>query len=407
MIITDIPGQLPLPKRGHEVGWVQQHLGDLCCDAVAASPRFRGTQEAADVAQAQFDVTGYATRRNEVLPRSRRGASGLSPYIRHGLLPLPRVWNGIEGPGRDVAKFRDELLWQEYARHVYARFGYETRNPIRYEPRDVMSIKSANPWDRDMACVDLAIGELEDTGWMVNQTRMWMASHWNVRHGAHWRDGEDHFFRHLLDGSRAANRLGWQWTIGAGTGKAYGFSRSQVENRAPGLCDGCEKRHSCPIEKWPNAQDLASSPGDPRVRGVHSVDEFAGPTTIEVSGDAGAVWLTAESLGDDDPAFATYRELPAVFVFDEPLLATLQLSGKRLVFLAERLSEIAEVRSLIVLRGDPATVLRSIPLATTFTPVPGWHQRRAALNVVSLHPWLWLRRPSRGSVASFSAWNKR
>ena len=53
------------------------------------------------------------------------------------------------------------------------------------------------------------------------------------------RDGEDVFFRHLLDGSRAANRIGWQWTVGALTGKPYGFSRWQVEKRAPGLCDTC------------------------------------------------------------------------------------------------------------------------------------------------------------------------
>jgi hypothetical protein len=39
-----------------------------------------------------------------------------------------------------------------------------------------------------------------------------------------------------LDGSRAANLLGWQWTVGAGTGKPCGFARWQVEKRAPQLC---------------------------------------------------------------------------------------------------------------------------------------------------------------------------
>ncbi|MEM1249476.1 MAG: deoxyribodipyrimidine photolyase, partial [Acidobacteriota bacterium] len=52
---------------------------------------------AADAALAAFDVRGYAARRNEVLPRSRRGASALSPYIRHGLLTLPRAWDAVEG----------------------------------------------------------------------------------------------------------------------------------------------------------------------------------------------------------------------------------------------------------------------------------------------------------------------
>ncbi len=89
-----------------------------------------------------------------------------------------------------------------------------------------------------MACVDATVGELERDGWLVNQTRMWLASHWAVREGARWQDGEDRFFAHLLDGSRAANRLGWQWTTGVGSSKPYGFSRSQVEKRAPQLCAG-------------------------------------------------------------------------------------------------------------------------------------------------------------------------
>ena len=69
-------------------------------------------------------MTGYAARRNEVWPPERRGASRLSPYIRHGLIDLPR--RGTRSPTPRPAtcgRFRDELLWQEYARHLYARLG--------------------------------------------------------------------------------------------------------------------------------------------------------------------------------------------------------------------------------------------------------------------------------------------
>jgi deoxyribodipyrimidine photo-lyase len=41
----------------------------------------KGGQTAADQALATLDITGYAAKRSEVLPRSRRGASVLSPYI--------------------------------------------------------------------------------------------------------------------------------------------------------------------------------------------------------------------------------------------------------------------------------------------------------------------------------------
>ena len=95
---------------------------------------------------------------------------------------------------------------------------------------------------------------------MVNQTRMWLASQWAVRAGADWREGEQEMFAHLLDGSRAANGLGWQWTIGTGSGKAYGFSRWQVQKRAPQLCRRCPLRDACPIEDWPEVEPGPRSP---------------------------------------------------------------------------------------------------------------------------------------------------
>jgi deoxyribodipyrimidine photo-lyase len=118
------------------------------------------------------------------------------------------------------------------------------------------------------------------------------------------------------------------------------------------------------------------------------------------------VWLTAESLGDDDPALAAHPELPAVFVFDEPLLRQLRLASKRLVFLTERLAELATSRPVEVHLGDPAVVLQGRKLATTFTPVPKARHLRAALDVVETHPWPWLVRPTSGSVESFSAWRR-
>jgi deoxyribodipyrimidine photo-lyase len=241
----------------------------------------------------------------------------------------------------------------------------------------------------------------------VNQTRMWMASQWTVRHGANWRDGEDHFFRHLLDGSRAANRLGWQWTVGAGTGKAYGFSRWQVEKRAPRMCDSCEVRNRCPIEKWPAEVPLEAVEANPKLRSIADVDSVSGPRKPVVNAVPEVVWITAESLGDDDPAMAAHPDLPVVFVFDAALLASLQLSGKRLVFLAQRLAELGETRKLTVELASPVDVLAGTAVATTFVPVPGWRRRANAIEPVAVHPWPWLRRPTNGSVASFSAWNNR
>ena len=116
------------------------------------------------------------------------------------------------------------------------------------------------------------------------------------------------------------------------------------------------------------------------------------------------MWLTAESLGVDDPALSADPDRPAVFVFDEPLLRRLRLSGKRLVFLAQTLGELADRRPLEVHRGDPVVELAGRRLATTYAPVPGWSRRSARLDVVELHPWPWLRRPTNAPLRSYSAW---
>ena len=393
---------LPSPPTDREgvVAWVDEHLGHLACDEVRASP-VRGGQAAADAALASLDLTGYATRRSEVHPVQGRGATRLSPYIRHGLLPLPAVWAAAAGaPARDRVKFRDELLWQEYARHLYARVGRATAEPLRFAEPVGTGPWEGEPWRQDMACMAATTTELHEEGWLVNQTRMWLASQHSVRAGRDWREGAQEMYRHLLDGSPAANRLGWQWAIGTGTGKVYGFSRWQVEKRAPGLCLTCPLRRACPVQDWPEAE------AGPRVEppaGLAGGPTDAGPSEVQVTGEAEAVWLTAESLGDTDPALAAHPDLPAVFVFDEPLLARLRLSGKRLVFLAEALAELGAQVHL----GDPVAELAGRPLAATWTYVPGFTRRAAQLDVVALHPWPWLRRPGSGSLRSYSAWAGR
>lgn len=396
---------LPPPEPGAEAQWVGQHLGGLFAGPVAPSTRFRGGQAAADAALDGFDVRGYASRRNEVWPPGARGASGLSPWIRHGLIILPRAWKHVEGgPARDVEKFRDELMWQEYARHLYARLGSGIGRPLRASPAPDRGSSFDQVIDRRMACIDLVAGELEDDGWMVNQTRMWLASHWAVRHGAAWERGELWMRRRLLDGSRAANAVGWQWTAGTATGKRYGFARGQVERRAPGICEGCDLRQACPIERWPADDVPVRLDPDPRLKADPDPGATAGPSSPEGHGEPEAVWITAESLGDDDPALAAHPGLPAVFVFDEGYLARLRPAPKRLVFITECLSDLATRRPVEVHRGDPAQVLAGRPVAATYTPVPGWRTRAAAIGPIQIHPWPWLRRPATGSLASFSAW---
>jgi len=384
---------------------VERQLNHLLTDPVVASPNIRGGQTAANAALQAFDVVGYAATRNQVLPESTRGASRLSPYIRHGLLSLSEVWRAVAGPTADVSKFRDELLWQEYSRHLYARLGMRLHENLRFEvPWEGEFSKKA--WPRDMACVDLALSGLESDGWLVNQTRMWLASHYTVRSGAGWLSGQEFFHRHLLDGSRAANLLGWQWTVGAGTGKQYGFARWQVEKRAPQLCAGCPLNRHCPIEKFPVDQDtrMVAEP-DRRLLTDDDLATTRGPAAVIRRARPRHVVLTIESLGDDDPALAVHPDLPVVFIFDEPALAKLRLSSKRLVFYVETLRDLATRRDLVVHLGDPQQIAAELDAAITWAPVPSFAKYET--TAAELHPWPWLVEPQAGSLMSFSAWRQK
>ena len=178
-----------------------------------------------------------------------------------------------------------------------------------------------------------------------------------------------------------------------------GFSRWQVEKRAPGMCRQCPHRAACPIDAWPDepAQQAVAWPAE--------VD-LTGPSDVLTESNPDTVWLTAESLGVTDPALECNPALPVIFVFDEPLLARLRLDGKRLVFLTEALAELAEERDLELRLGDPRHELADRALAVTHAPVPGFATRGAALNLAEVHPWPWLRHPRSGSVKSFSSWRR-
>jgi deoxyribodipyrimidine photo-lyase len=147
-----------------------------------------------------------------------------------------------------------------------------------------------------MACMDLTAGELERDGWLVNQTRMWLASQWAVRGGRDWREGERRFFAHLLDGSAAANLLGWQWTAGTTTGRPYGFSRWQVEKRAPGLCRTCPLAGACPVQSRPRTGPVRRLSAPALLRADPDPEATGGPR------EPSANWPKAPRPIGTDPA---------------------------------------------------------------------------------------------------------
>jgi deoxyribodipyrimidine photo-lyase len=361
----------------------------------------RGGQTAANEALENLDITRYAADRSEVLPLNRRGATVLSPYIRHNLLTLKQVWATVkDAPFKDREKFQDELMWQEYARHLYARIGTHFFENLRFEQeRDA----DGDGWNRDMHCIDQVVKELETDGWLVNQTRMWLASHWTVRNGKGWLHGQERMYQNLLDGSRAANLLGWQWTVGS-AGKPYGFSRWQVEKRAPGLCQKCPLKKACPIQEFPEEQTLPQLERLALLDHDPNLEKTTGPKTVIRTAEPKEVLITIDSMGDADPALIANPELPVVFVFNKDALSKLQLSSKRIHFYLETLQDLATRRNLKVYLGNPYEYAKENPVAVTYAPVPSFGKFS---EIAELHPYPWLRAPHDRNIQSFTAWRAK
>jgi deoxyribodipyrimidine photo-lyase len=254
-----------------------------------------------------------------------------------------------------------------------------------------------------MACIDMVVSELEEDGWLVNQTRMWLASHWTVRNGRGWLIGQERMYQNLLDGSRAANLLGWQWTVGS-AGKPYGFARWQVEKRAPGICFKCPLKKNCPIQQFPEEHQLNRVEPLELLARDPNLSKTTGPTSVVANANPEVVLLTVDSLGDADPALVANPDLPVVFVFNRQALAKLQLSSKRLFFYLETLQDLASRRNLTVFIGDPYQYAADHKVALTYAPVPSFEK---FTGVAELHPFLWLKKPHAQNVQSFTAWRQK
>ena len=163
----------PLNLDAHPLEIIERDFQGLYSGEPGLSS-IKGGQTAANTALNKLDITRYADDRSEVLPREKRGATVLSPYIRHNILTLQQVFDSVQGaPFKDREKFRDELFWQEYARHLYARLGTRLFSNLRF---DVERTKEGEGWNRELLCINTVLQELETDGWLVNQTRMWLAS---------------------------------------------------------------------------------------------------------------------------------------------------------------------------------------------------------------------------------------
>jgi deoxyribodipyrimidine photo-lyase len=180
-------------------------------------------------------IARYAEARDRL---DLAGTSGLSPYLRFGMLSARQAMvaarSALEaspsaGAREGAETWLNELIWREFyisilyhvpgVRHQSFRAAYRA---IAWE-NDEAAFDAWREGRTGYPVVDAAMRALVTTGWMHNRARMIVASFLVKDLLIDWRWGERWFMQHLVDGDPAANNGGWQWTAGTGTDAAPYF----------------------------------------------------------------------------------------------------------------------------------------------------------------------------------------
>ena len=214
-----------------------------------------GGRQAAEERLKQIDAKRYARSRNHL----NGAVTGLSPYIRHGVITLAEVRDAVFqriNNRDDGSKLINELGWRDFWQRMWLELG----DRILEDQEEFKTGHASGSYSRDLpddvregrtglACMDAFCDELVTTGWLHNHARMWMAAwlvHWRR---VHWKAGADWFLEHLLDGDPASNHLSWQWVASTFSHKPYFFNRDNLERYSSGrFCDNCQQQHQCPFD---------------------------------------------------------------------------------------------------------------------------------------------------------------
>lgn len=262
------PAPAPRALRGPEVWPASDRLGDwqmgrAMRQGAAIVAKSAGIGEAAAVERlATFlrdRVGDYAARRD--FP-AEAATSGLSENLTWGEIGPRTVWHGArrafaEG-ARGAEQFLKELVWREFAWHLFHHFPDMARRNWREEwdgfpwRRDN---DDAERWRRGITgepFVDAAMREMYVTGRMHNRARMIAASYLTKHLMTDWRVGLAWFEECLTDWDPAANAMGWQWVAGSGPDAAPYFRVFNPATQAERFDSGGNYRRSFVAEGQQN-----------------------------------------------------------------------------------------------------------------------------------------------------------
>jgi len=122
------------------------------------------------------------------------------------------------------------------------------------------------------------------------------------------------------------------------------------------------------------------------------------------------IWVHADCLHRQSPAYEAYPDSPSVFVWDDAALASNQWSMKRIGFIYECLLDLP----VTIRRGDPlaevpryATEVGCTEIVTVGTPDPHLQKQAAVMKAEILTPEPFVEVKGRLDLARFSRyWRK-
>ena len=241
-------------SRDELIAYLREQFPEAAARDSHVSPTAGGRKAAGEVLQ-QVDPGKYASTRNFL----NGAVTRLSPYLRYGVLSLAEVRDAVLSKVRhqeDAVKLIQELGWRDYWQRLYAELGngiWKDQEPYKtgytasdYSetlPEDI--VKGAT----GLVCIDSFSRQLQETGYLHNHQRMWMAAylvHWRR---VKWQAGARWFLEHLLDGDPASNNLSWQWVASTFSHKAYFFNRENLERYSKAVyCRDCPLYGQCDFE---------------------------------------------------------------------------------------------------------------------------------------------------------------
>jgi deoxyribodipyrimidine photo-lyase len=158
----------------------------------------------------------------------------LSPYISRGLISTRQVADIVLAKGYPAEKIESllkELAWRDYFQQVWIEKGDSIDNDLKQLQLNVTNkqIPDAIINARTgIHAVDTGIVQLQETGYMHNHMRMYVASIACNIGNSHWYLPAKWMYYYLLDADWASNALSWQWVAGSFSSKKYYANQENI-----------------------------------------------------------------------------------------------------------------------------------------------------------------------------------